>query len=418
MKIALVNTWLSGGASKAAQRLFIGFEKLSSGHNFTFYVKNNKNRQFSTISNLVTLEKYTLTQKIFNKLRITGNNKSLNEFKLHRRTLGLDYYSGITNRLNLTTNAKLIGADIINLHWVAELLDYRSFFSKVRQPVFWTLHDQSPFLFGNHYDEVYSVDDFGVVKIREKTKIEIKWEERIERDKIKIFESVRNLQIVAPSTWMARSVSESDLFQRFRIHHVPNGLDTLTFRKFDKSFSKEALGLPEGKKVILFVSENLVVNRKGLKVLLRSLTLLDDKEVAIAVVGEGNFFIPGELKNIPVYYLGTIIDERLMSIVYNAADLFVIPSLIDNLPNTAIESICCGTPVIGFKTGGIPDIIEHGINGMLADKINAESLAVRIASALQNLDSFDSEKISADAREKYKQEKQARAYLELFEKCH
>jgi glycosyltransferase involved in cell wall biosynthesis len=418
MKIAIVNTWLSGGASKAAQRLYNGFLGLDSNHKYSFYIKNSKNKQFSIVPNAITLEHYTLTEKILNKLKIIKRDKALVELKQFRRSLGLDYYSGINNRLKLGSNKELKIAEVINLHWVAEMLDYKSFFANYKQPIFWTLHDQSPFLYGEHYDEVYSIDNLGVVFNREKTKIEIEWESRVKEKKMEIFESVNNLQIVAPSSWMVLSAGNSSLFKNFKIHYVPYGLNTCIFRKLDRLLSKEIFGLPKDKKIILFVSENLEVNRKGLKVLLRSLTLLDEKEVAIAVVGEGNFFIPGELKNIPVYYLGTIIEERLMSIVYNAADLFVIPSLIDNLPNTAIEAICCGTPVIGFKTGGIPDIIEHGINGMLADKINAESLAVRIASALQNLDSFDSEKISADAREKYKQEKQARAYLELFEKCH
>jgi glycosyltransferase involved in cell wall biosynthesis len=106
-----------------------------------------------------------------------------------------------------------------------------------------------------------------------------------------------------------------------------------------------------------------------------------------------------------------------MAIVYSAADLFVIPSLIDNLPNTAIEAICCGTPVVGFNTGGIPDIIEHGVNGLLANEFNAESLAIQIGAALKDLHSFDSDKVSARAREKYELKRQAQAYLELFEKC-
>lgn len=417
MKITLVNTWLSGGASKAAQRLYNGLLRLDSDHKFSFFVKNEKNKQFSIVSNPILLEKYTLIEKILKKLKISRDDKSLGEYKQFRKSLGLDYYSGIDGRMKLSTNNKLMDADVINFHWVAELIDYRSFFSTVKKPVFWTLHDQSPFLYGDHYEEFYSIDDFGDVSIREKSKIEIAWELRCKEKKLKIFESVRNLQIVAPSKWMANSASNSDLFKDFKIHDVPYGLDTSVFKKVSKTFSKEILGLPTDKKLILFVAESVEVNRKGLKVLLRSLALLDDKKLAIAVVGQGNFSIPKELKNTPVFYLGTIIEERLMAIVYNAADLFVLPSLIDNLPNTAIEAICCGTPVVGFNTGGIPDIIDHSVNGLLANEISSESLAIQIDAALKDLNSFDSEKISASAREKYKLEKQAQAYLELFEKC-
>jgi glycosyltransferase involved in cell wall biosynthesis len=417
MKIALVNTWLSGGASKAAQRLYNGLVGLESDNDYSFYIKNDKNKQFSIISNPIPLEKYTLTQKLIKLLKIDESDKAYSEFKHYRKTLGLDYYSGINNRMRLNANNKLNESDVINLHWVAEFLDYKSFFSGTKKPVFWTLHDQSPFLYGDHYEEFYSIDDSGVVSVREKSKIEIEWELRVKEKKLKVFKSVRNLQLVAPSKWMANCADNSDLFKDFKTHHVPYGLDTSVFRKLHNTFSKDILGLPTDKKLILFVSESVEVNRKGLKVLLRSLALIEDKELAIALVGQGNFSIPKELKNIPVFYLGTIIEERLMAIVYSAADLFVIPSLIDNLPNTAIEAICCGTPVVGFKTGGIPDIIEHGVNGLLANEISAESLAIQIGAALKDLHCFDSDKISAGAREKYELKIQAQAYLELFEKC-
>lgn len=417
MKIALINTWLSGGASKAAQRLYNGLVSLDSDNDYLFYIKNDKNKQFSIIPNAISLEKYTLTQKLIQKLQIVKYDNSLKEFKHLRKSMGLDYYSGIKNRISLSDNKNLNQSDIINLHWVAELLDYKRFFSDIKNPVFWTLHDESPFLYGDHYEEVYTVDHFGVVRQREKSKLEIDQELLIKEKKLKIFETVRNLQIIAPSKWMANRAANSDLFYNFKIHNIPYGLNTSVFRSLDKSFAKETFGLPTDQKVILFVSESVEVSRKGLKVLLRALGLLEERDFVIALVGQGDFSIPKELQNTPVFYLGTIIEERLMAVVYNAADLFVIPSLIDNLPNTAIEAICCGTPVVGFHTGGIPDIIEHEVNGRLANEIDAESLAMEIDIALKNLDSFDAAIISANARQKYKLEKQARAYLELFEKC-
>jgi hypothetical protein len=128
MEIALVNTWLSGGASKAAQRLYNGLLSMESNQSYSFYIKNSKNKHFSTVSNAITLEKYTLIEKIIKKLNIGNGNKGLSEFKQIRKSLGLDYYSGIDSRIKLTANNKLMHADVINLHWVAELLDYKSFF--------------------------------------------------------------------------------------------------------------------------------------------------------------------------------------------------------------------------------------------------------------------------------------------------
>ena len=414
--IALVNTWLSGGASKSAQRLFNGIKALNVNHQINFFVKNHKNKEFSIVENYICLEKTDFFDRINKIFGLTEREKGIKSFRESRKRQGLDYFSDIHNNFKNFQNEKFESSDIINLHWVAELLNYPGFFSKFKQPIYWTLHDQSPFLFGNHYEENYTVDHQGNIQGREKTDLDVLWERRLRKEKVQVFRNVKNLEIIAPSEWMATSTKKSELFQDLNIHQIPYGLDTNCFRALNKNLSKEIFGLPEDKKVILFVSENIDVNRKGLKVLLKALQYIDNEDFVVAVVGKGKFNKPNELSQIPIFNLGTIIDERLMAIAYNSADLFVIPSLIDNLPNTAIESICCGTPVIGFATGGIPDIIQHGSNGYLTDVINAESLASQILLGLKTLNEFNFEEISSMAREKYNLQKQARAYLDLFER--
>jgi glycosyltransferase involved in cell wall biosynthesis len=113
---------------------------------------------------------------------------------------------------------------------------------------------------------------------------------------------------------------------------------------------------------------------------------------------------------------GFVEDESQMAELYSIADLFVIPSLEDNLPNTVIESLLCGTPVVGFKTGGIPDMIENGINGALAEEKTAAALRDAIVLALDKIAHFDRSNISATARAKYGLEIQAHAYSNLFRK--
>lgn len=416
MKIALINTWLYGGASKSAQRLYKGFTNLQINHEFNFFVKNNKNKEYAIIENYLSLEKVSFFEKFIRKIKILESNNEINNYRKYRKREGLDYFSDIHNSSRNIQNEDLKSANVINLHWVAELLDYSSFFSKFKQPLYWTLHDQSPFLNGNHYEEKYSVDENGNVYSREKSDVDIFWENRLKKEKFRIFKSVKNLEIIAPSIWMSKSAKMSELFRDFKVHHIPNGLDTSIFKVLSKNLSKEVFGLPHDKQVILFVSENIEVNRKGLKVLLKALEFIKNENFAIAVVGKGNFEKPKELSQIPIFNLGIIIDERLMAVAYNAADLFVIPSLIDNLPNTAIEAVCCGTPVVGFATGGIPEIIQHGFNGYLTNEINAESLSQQIGLGLKNLSAFDSDTISLLAREKYNLQNQANAYLELFER--
>lgn len=114
--------------------------------------------------------------------------------------------------------------------------------------------------------------------------------------------------------------------------------------------------------------------------------------------------------------LGRINDEKLMAMVYSASDLFVIPSLYDNLPNTMIESLLCGTPVIGFNIGGIPDVVIDQKTGYLCPEISVQSLKETIEKFLINPDIFDREKIAAISKSKYASNIQAKNYIELYQK--
>ena len=112
--------------------------------------------------------------------------------------------------------------------------------------------------------------------------------------------------------------------------------------------------------------------------------------------------------------LGAINHELLMSVVYSAADVFVIPSLMDNLPNTVLESIMCGTPVIGFPVGGIPDMIKDGVNGYLTDEISVGALKSVIEKFLEDPEAFNRDMIRQDAVRRYDLSVQAKAYIDLF----
>ena len=113
--------------------------------------------------------------------------------------------------------------------------------------------------------------------------------------------------------------------------------------------------------------------------------------------------------------LGSITDERLMSVAYSAADVFVIPSIEDNLPNTIIESLLCGTPVIGFPTGGVPEMIEHGKNGLLCEQISPDALGEGIKNFLEAPSKFERDIIRKDALRKYDSTIQLDTYRRIYE---
>jgi glycosyltransferase involved in cell wall biosynthesis len=133
--------------------------------------------------------------------------------------------------------------------------------------------------------------------------------------------------------------------------------------------------------------------------------------VQLFVIGNKNESL-NNFKNIIQY--GKVNDERLLSSIYSAADVFVLPSLMDNLPNTVLESLLCGTPVIGFPIGGIPDMVMHKKNGLIADAVSLDTLANAILDFLSEGILMSTAEIREDAVSKYDEKVQANNYIKLF----
>jgi glycosyltransferase involved in cell wall biosynthesis len=170
--------------------------------------------------------------------------------------------------------------------------------------------------------------------------------------------------------------------------------------------------LPKDKKVVLFVAESINNNnRKGFVYLRRVFEELSDSDVVLCAVGSKKASIKS-LNNL--IELGPIHDEKMMSLAYSAADVFVIPSLMDNLPNTVIESLMCGTPVIGFPVGGIVEMVQNEINGYIALDISVKSLKDVLWKFLNDEVIFNSTEIRSKTIEKYDLMVQANQYINLY----
>jgi glycosyltransferase involved in cell wall biosynthesis len=222
---------------------------------------------------------------------------------------------------------------------------------------------------------------------------------------------------------LGEQAKSSAAFSRFQISVIPYGVDTTVFQPIEKEAAREVLGLPKHKMLLLFVAESLANPRKGLRVLLEALndrSLSNPQPFDLLTIGRSRISvsIPSDIK---IHSLGSIVDERLLAIAYSAADLFIIPSLEDNLPNTLLESIACGTPIVGFPIGGIPDVVRPGQIGWLANSVTSHSLALAISTATQTL-TCNEEKLvfQKNCRElavsEYSLNVQANNYLSLFTK--
>lgn len=411
MKILIVNTYDIGGAANACLRLHEGL--LNKGIESNVLLRDQNKNIVNTNKFIPIKKRISKFQKVWLKLkRIIKYKPSKNDTFIKNRSTSLEQFSFPTSNYDITKSNLYKEADIINLHWVAHFLDYKTFFKKNTKPVVWTLHDMNPFTGGEHYEEIYlGIGGDGKPQQRIKTVQEKLISEINLNYKKRIIMGFENLTIVTPSKWLVGEAMNSEIFKSKRIVHIPYGINKHIYRPRGKNYSRDVLKIPKDKKVILFVADYITNNRKGFIYLKNAFKQLNMDEVVLCAVGNKNEVF---ISNNRVIELGVINDEKLLSMAYSAADVFVIPSLMDNLPNTVLESLMCGTPVIGFPVGGIPDMIKDGVNGLLTKEISVSSLLDTLKQFLNQEFVFDTDKIRNDAVMNYSLEKQADKYKELF----
>ncbi len=343
-------------------------------------------------------------------------------FNRYRKSRPAGYGGFFDDRCQHGANAlaQLPTCDVLHLHTMTTLFDFGAFFAAVPQhvPVVRTLHDMSFFTGGCHHD-------WGCGKYTERCGDCPQLGSREERDLSRqIWQRKRValrsvppgcLHFVAPSRWLANEAKRSTLLQDFPITVIPLGLDTNAFCPRDRSFAREIFGVPLDASVVLFVAEPIDRPEKGFVLLAQALDGLSDLANPLLIsLGSGK---PPEKVRVPHWRLGHIGNERLLSLVYSAADIFVIPSLRDNLPQAALEAIACGTPVVGLAVGGIPEIVRPGITGLLAPAQDVPALRKAIRDLLQ--DPATRAELSINCRriavEEYALDVQAQRYIQLYE---
>jgi glycosyltransferase involved in cell wall biosynthesis len=417
IRVLHVNTFDSGGAAIACQRIHLGL--LSCDVDSKILVRLRKNNIDKSTQIVL---RNSFLQKALNQIKKKLLKSSLikkewidREYRFKKtRPKGLEYFSYPYSDYDITQTREYEEADIIHLHWVANFLDWKSFFKENKKPVLWTLHDENPFLGAEHYAERFlGIDEEGFPIIRVYSEFELIKEIELKTIKIRALKDVKNLNIVCPSGWLLDRSKTSEVLGRFQHYLIPNGFPTGTFRNYDKNFSRKVFGLNPSTKIVLFVADSLNNERKGFVYLIKAMERLIESgnpNLQLCAIGNNSNLISHK----SILELGKISDERLLALAYSAADIFIIPSLEDNLPNTMIESLLCGTPVIGFPAGGIPEVIINGQNGILCDEISVDSLYKAINHFMSGEIFFNSESISQTAKEKYSLEEQAKSYIQIY----
>lgn len=283
-------------------------------------------------------------------------------------------------------------ADIIYIHWVQKkFFNFRSFkkIARLGKPIVIVMHDMWYITGGCHHSfecEKYKTGCYNcqVFPGEKKNDLSTKGFKK----KKKLYSGFNNFYFVSPSKWLKECAEASGLTRGKQIYLIPNVLNRKIFKAVDKNAARKFLNIEDSLKVISFGAVTIDSPYKGWEYLKDALQILKNKlpesDVAVLVFGKYDVSTMKEMIPFRTIFTGYLNDELSISMVYNAADVFVTPSIADNLPTTVLESLSCGTPVVGFRTGGIPDMIEHKRNGYLANYRDANDLAEGIIYCLEN----------------------------------
>lgn len=416
MKVLHLSTYdARGGAARAAYRLHTGLRRL--GYDSSMMVAHRGTTDPTVMAFKPSMD---LPSRWRRRRRRRQIKRQLGAYRTSRPA-GYELFSDDRSEHGADPLGQLPPCDVISLHWFAGFLDYRAFFSAVprRTPVVWTLHDMSAFTGGCHYDHDCGryTDRCGACpQLGSSNPTDLSY--HIWRRKREIFEHVEpeRLHIITPSRWLAEETKRSTaLYERFPVSAIPNSIDTEEFAPRDRRAARSVLGIPQHAKVVFFSAAEMDNRRKGFALLAQALLGLGDlDDLFLISLGSREMSVGAQ---IPHLHLGSIDSDRLLSVLYSAADLFVIPSLQDNLPNSVLEAMACGTPVVGFGVGGISEMLRANVTGLLALPQDVASLRAAILQVLA--DPATQARMAANCRriavEEYALEVQARRYAGLYE---
>ncbi len=415
MRVLHINTSeRTGGAAIAAYRLMEALK--NNGIKAKMLVRDKQTDQMT----VVQLKKswWKIWQFVWERIVIWKANhfKKRNLFAVDIANTGTD----------ISLLPEFVQADVIHLHWINQgmlsLTDIRRIIESGK-PVVWTMHDMWPFTgichhagecdkYTTHCHHCRLLYNGGHSK-------DLSY--KVFKQKKKLFEGAR-VTFIACSQWLESCAKQSALTQGQTVTNIPNAINTNLFRPLNKQQAREKCDLPQDKKLLLFGSVKITDKKKGIDYLIAACKEIVaaypefSKELGVVIFGNQAEQY-ASLFPFPVYPMNYVSSEKELANIYNAVDLYVTPSLQENLPNTIVEAMSCGVPCVGFNVGGIPQMIDHLHNGYVADYKSAEDLANGIHWALTE---GEYESLSEEARRKavssYSESIIAKKYIDIYNK--
>ena len=415
MRVLIINTSERiGGAAIAANRLMDALR--NNGIQAKMLVRDKQTDNITVIGLKKSL--WSIWQFVWERIVIW----KANHFKQHN-LFAVDIANTGTD---ITTYPEFKEADIIHLHWVNQGMLSLKDLKKILQsgkPIVWTMHDMWPCTGICHHAR--ECDNYH----KECHHCPYLYNGGAKKDlSHQTFKKKKELYQLSPITfitcsqWLKERAGQSALLEQHPIVHIPNPIKTNLFTPRNKVESRQKCNLPTDKKLILFGSVKITDKRKGIDYFIESCKILAEKHpelvnnLGVAVYGKES----EQLKSLvpfQVYALDYISNEKELVNVYNAVDLYVTPSLEENLPNTIMEAMACGIPCVGFNVGGIPEMIDHLHNGYVADYKSAEDFANGIHWTLSE---SEYQSLSEESRRKvtssYSESTIAKKYIEVYNK--
>lgn len=370
------------GAMGAAYELHKGM--MQKGINSKFYVRGKTRFDDS----IIELGYYDSTEerllRVIDKLYFDSNKKEPGTAPIHFDCLGLHWDKQLENELK--------EYDIIHIHWVAGFLNIDNIYqlSKLNKPIVWTMHDFHPFTGGCHYPEScreYENECSSCCELKENS-TDITKHILLEKQ----LKYPCNIHVVVASAWLKDIVQHSKVFRNNPCEVIPIGIDTKCFVPKNKVDMKHKLGLSADVKVILIGAQALAQKIKGYHNINKTIKIIKANSYCNDLIKKGKLCLLAfgsndnmeyHDKDIPIINVGFIKDREKLCEVYNAADVFVFPSVQDTFGMTAVEAMSCGTPTVAFDVSAMRDVIISGINGYKAEVNDIKSMADHIIHILQ-----------------------------------
>lgn len=370
MKIAILSTFdFVGGAFKAAYRLHRGLNE--KGVDSKMIVAKKTTDDFTVIR-----DDHKFRRRIQTLLPFL-DSLILNFYKRRKKA----FFSPSFFSTSITARLKQIDFQIAHLQWINNAFMGIRSIKKIKQPIVWTIHDMWIFTGGCHYagdckKYITGCNQCPVLGSKKKNDLSKKVFDR----KLKHWKNL-DITIVSPSKWLAECAKESLILKSAKVKVIPYNIDTNIYKPIDKVVARGIMNLPVDKSIILFGATNGTLDeRKGIKYLLAALQKIQiEKRDNLSIIIFGSTQPEVSLiENFQFFYMGEFKDDYSLAVIYSCADVFIAPSVEDNLPLTVMESLSCGTPVVAFNIGGMPDMIDHKINGYLATPFETDDLVTGI----------------------------------------